>query len=425
MGLVLLFYFLAIIIGYKTIISAQKKFSTFLNHYTLTNIYWIGILFASMFMNNYRTPVSSDVYLIFIEGLIVYNSTIIFVKKNDALITYVPIFDINRRRILEFFVLICLIPTAYVNYKLIQSGVELWQLNHEYWDYHKNGTDYWLLEFQQVLLSPLSLFIMGTSFYYVYKKYSYRDIYITIFIALIISVCYLLISGGGRSQVMIMMCVIMLSYMASRTKALKDYLYKPSSSILIVLIITGIIALGWANVGRGKSDDFFLEAINGQIIFAPLFEHYLYNTDVFTEYTLGASMFETFIGIIQFPFKLLFDYQFYTASYNNEIIRNFVYLPTYGTFYNGQVSAYWYYMRDFGYWGIVIGPIITASLYNLLYKFCRKNSFFLCFYSCSILLGCFNTTYPFGKVFWVSFAFMLILSKLLKKDGFFANKYTY
>ena len=116
-------------------------------------------------------------------------------------------------------------------------------------------------------------------------------------------------------------------------------------------------------------------------------------------------MLETVAALFLYPLKMvgLID-DFQRAG---DIVQSFVYIPKLGTEYNAGVSAFFYYMRDFGILGVVIGPIIVANIYNWLYKFCFKSPFLIAFYFTAILNTCLSTGYPFGRgfVFMVLFAF--------------------
>lgn len=411
--MITLLYAFSVIFALITVNRAKNIFGTYLNHYTLSNISWHFFIFISIYYNNYIRPVTSEVYLIFIVGQLVYNSTAYFTGKMNYSKIEIPVLSLKRRRILEIVAFSFLIPSAYMNWKLIQSGIELWQLNAAYWETQRDGgLGYWTLQFQQVILAPFAMFLMGTSFYSVYKDNRKSSVIINVILLFIIGVCYMIIQGGGRSQVMNVMYIVALSFLASRVNKFSIFTVKLNTQFLILLFVSGVVLLSWANVGRGKSNDFIQEALNGQIIFAPLFEVYYLKSDVFKQYMLGCSMFEPFIALLQYPFKLLFDIQFYHI-YNNDYVQDSVYVGALGKMYNAGVSCYWYYMRDFGYFGILLGPIITAYIYNLLYKFCAANALYMIFYVCFILKSCLSTGYPFGKLFWITFLIMIFLNRFL------------
>ena len=133
MELVFFMYFFCVLIAIVTTLRAKKQFGFFFNHYFFYNFSWLVFVFLSLFCNSYLKQVDSVVYLIFLFGLLSFDFTILFVKRNDFIIYKSLIIDIRWRRLFEIIVIAGLLPAAYANFKLIQSGVELWQLNFEYW----------------------------------------------------------------------------------------------------------------------------------------------------------------------------------------------------------------------------------------------------------------------------------------------------
>ena len=134
MELVFFMYFFCVLIAIVTTLRAKKQFGFFFNHYFFYNFSWLVFVFLSLFCNSYLKQVDSVVYLIFLFGLLSFDFTILFVKRNDFIIYKSLIIDIRWRRLFEIIVIAGLLPAAYANFKLIQSGVELWQLNFEYWN---------------------------------------------------------------------------------------------------------------------------------------------------------------------------------------------------------------------------------------------------------------------------------------------------
>lgn len=396
---------------------SKEKFGAYLNHYVVYNVVWLLFLLLSIFCNNYVSVVSPIVYQIFFLGLICYNLTIFFIhnKKVGSFENNTCVIDIKYRRILEVIAIVSLFPMAYANFKLIQAGVELWELNYDYWHEVRGSGSYVYEVYLQSVVEPLSMLLVFTSycsnrFYLNSNKYTPL---LSVLLAAIISIEYALLSGGGRSQMMRFVYVTFFSYLASNVKFLRPYYFRFSNKIYILIVVVVLFIIQWSNVGRGKSNDFLTEAINGQIIFATLFEYYLNQTTVFANNTYGASMFEFFISFIQYPFKLL-GMNFY-EYYNNYFVQNFVYLSSLNKEVNAAVSAYFYYMRDFGFAGVFIGPIITACLANVLYSFSLRNVYYLIFYISGLFSMMITTGYPFQKLFWLSFIYLILLVGILKR----------
>ena len=204
MELVFFMYFFCVLIAIVTTLRAKKQFGFFFNHYFFYNFSWLVFVFLSLFCNSYLKQVDSVVYLIFLFGLLSFDFTILFVKRNDFIIYKSLIIDIRWRRLFEIIVIAGLLPAAYANFKLIQSGVELWQLNFEYWYEVRGGGSYLYQQYQQLFLAPVSVVLISTSFYMNYSHRSKYSLLINLLNSCVISVLYLLLSGGGRSQMMLL-----------------------------------------------------------------------------------------------------------------------------------------------------------------------------------------------------------------------------
>ena len=414
MELVFFMYFFCVLIAIVTTLRAKKQFGFFFNHYFFYNFSWLVFVFLSLFCNSYLKQVDSVVYLIFLFGLLSFDFTILFVKRNDFIIYKSLIIDIRWRRLFEIIVIAGLLPAAYANFKLIQSGVELWQLNFEYWYEVRGGGSSLYQQYQQLFLAPVSVVLISTSFYMNYSHRSKYSLLINLLNSCVISVLYLLLSGGGRSQMMLLFYSIVLSFIATLNRRIKSSLFVPNKNIVLIIVMLSLFLIQWANEGRGKSDSFIQNAIDGQILFAPLFEYYLYDTDVFYNNTFGASMFEPIVLVLQFPLKF-FDIAAYES--NNSIVQNFVYLPSLGKELNAVVSSYFYYFRDFGWVGIFVGPVITACVFNYLCLFCYKNTFYMLFYSCYVLNICLSTEYKFDKFFMFVLIFLVLFCRICKEKN--------
>lgn len=394
---VYILYGIVFIASIITIVNAKNKYRTLWNHYLFYNFIWLFLIFLSLFFNNYQVPVQPKTYIIFLTSLLFFNFTILFVKKQPPIDDITPIkFDLRKRRILEIFVLICLIPQAFMNYQLIKSGIPLYLLNYEYWHEVRNTGSYLYLQFLQLFIYPLFMILISTVFYNNYSSINKYSHIITFLFAFCLCGCYFLISGGGRAEMMILLFVIILSFCAISIKIEAPYITHINKTVVIAGVICIMELIQFANEGRGKEGTLIDNSISGYIIFAPLFEHYL-NTDFFGHNnTWGASMFEGIILWLQYPFKLI-GCTFYDTTIN-EITQQFVYIPQLDQETNNQVSACFVYMRDFGWFGIAIGPIITAWIYHILYKFGRRNSFYFLLYFTYILRLCgTNINFQLGK----------------------------
>ena len=263
----------------------------------------------------------------------------------------------------------------------------------------------------QSVVSPLSFLLVATTLFKSYKKYSTIDFCVTLLFSILITVEMIIITGGGRTEMIFLVFTLVISYLLSCTSQGERYLMRVNKIWVVGLCIGGIVMLSWATIGRTSSDEGFVElAIKGFSVYPPLFEYYLNNTRCFDNNTFGLTFFEPFILIIQYPFKHLFGEEFYPERINT-IIQQFVYLPALGKELNAQVSAYWVYFRDFGWLGIVLGPTITSFLLNIIYDFCKKNTFYKCAFTYVLVLS-FSSEFIFDGSFFYVLIFMILLKKI-------------
>lgn len=411
MELVYLLLIFSFINGWETVIVAKKKYRTIWNHYFFYNFLWLTLIVLSIFFNNYIYPVEPETYIVFLIQLFFFNITIWFISNKKRYIKRIKAIKLSlkKRRCIEILVLCCLLPGAILNYSLIRAGIPLYKINYEYWTQNRGTGAYLYLQFQELFLFPISLILISTIFYNYYDVKSTRSFLITIAFGIAIALCYFLISGGGRAEIMILFFVIILSLIAKTILSLTKYIRLPNKKKIAILLLLLIIVIQFANEGRGQKGNFIENAINGYIIFAPLFEYYL-NSDVFSNLTYGGSMFEAIVLWIQYPFKLM-DISFYDTTIN-DISQQFIYLPQFGKEYNNQVTACFVFMRDFGWAGLIIGPIITAWIYNFIYNLCTKNTFVFLLYFTYVLRLCgTNLNYQFNKVFIFVLIYAFIYSK--------------
>lgn len=411
---VYLLYFFSCIFAAITVVISKNKYNTIWNHYLFYNALWLVLIFLSIFCNNYLFPVEAATYIIFLISLFFFNITIWLVRrKNLSRLRIRPILlSLRKRRILEVSVLVCLLPGAIVNFLLIKAGVPMYEINYDYWTQTRSSGAYLYLQFQELFLFPISLILISSIFYSNYditKKSSYLY---TLLFGISLSGCYFLIRGGGRAEIMILFFVIVLSYIAKNVKFIKQYIHLPNKKLIVLSLIILAVVIQFANVERGKDGSLIENAINGYIIFAPLFEYYL-NSDVFSNNTFGASLFEPIVLWLQYPLKIWNETPYPTTI--NDITQQFVYLPQYGKEYNNQVSACFVYMRDFGWIGIVIGPMITAWLYNFLFNLCTKNTFMFLLYFTYVLRLCgTNINFQLNKVFVFAIIYAFLFCKFFQ-----------
>ena len=415
MVLHVLFYIWIVLLLFVSRHSIQK-FGFVANHYVLTNCYWALCLFISIFHNYYIHPVSKEVYYIFFIGNLFFNLTLftsnIKVIPNSFDVSH-P-FSLNRRRLLEIIVLVTLIPMAYANLKAIIAGGEMWIMYEEYWDARVNN-NYIEELFKQNVIEPISYVLMATCFFSNYNGLKKNSKLYTVIISTCIAILNMLMTAGGRTGLVRFMFFIALSYITSSYIKKPGVIYKINIRYVSIFFGLGVAAFSFATLQRGGVNvfDIIFERIS---LFPAVFESYYNNTNILNGYAWGLSMFEQPISFVLYPFKMLgMDVSFERIS---TVVAQSVWTPATESMHNAAASAYTFYMRDFGIYGVAIGPFLVGNIYNLLWKFCRRDPFLLLFYFCGVCVTCIDSTYPFARGYFFAILFAFLVRNFLKNTKY-------
>lgn len=390
---------------------SKRVFGFYTNHYLLTNAYWAICLYVSIFHNYYVYPVSDEVYYIFFIGSVFFNLTL-FTSKIQGIPTSFSsrTYSIKRRRVLELIVLITVIPLAYVNLKAIIAGGDLWRMYEEYWE--QRETNGYIEEFfKQNIIQPLSYVLMATCLFSDYSDKNKHSATFTIVIAVSLALLNMLMTAGGRTGLMQFMFFIFLSFIASYYVKQKGVIKRIKTKYIVLILLVGIGAFSFATIGRGGENvlEIILERIS---LFPAVFEAHLTTTDNCQGYALGLSMFEQPISFALYPLKMMgFDVDFERIS---TIVSQDIYTPATRSIHNAAASAYTFYMRDFGVYGIAIGPFIVGTMYNMLWKYCRTDRFLIVFYFSGVCATCFDSTYPFARGYFFAMLFAFLVRSIIQ-----------
>ena len=398
------------ILAILTIKISVYKYGFRLNHYTLHNMFWFMTLLLALYFSNYKVPVNESIFYIIISGLICFNLTVFFVPKYQIVKPKSYWLNLKIRRFVEFLIIIFLIPQAYINFLLLREGVDLWAINANFWETRGDGTYIYNL-LRQSLLTPLANVLIATSFYDKYhdaKPYSHI---VTIAIAITIGMLSMFVSGGGRTGVLQLGFMLTLSCLAFYNKNLKWQIVHVKIKYLLALLIACISAIAWATFNRGH-DSFIKELVDRYTLCIPLLEYYYYSP-ILDEHTYGTSMFEFFWTLINYPLTI-FNIGDTGIIRNNSIIQEMIYLPAFGRDYNAYPTEYFNYIRDFGLWGVIIGPVLLAYMYNWLYKRFRCNLFYLLFFVVGVLSWTLESHFAFLRTNCLSIIYCVILFKVLR-----------
>lgn len=388
------------------------KLGTCLNHYTLYTIASLGSIalyyYKPIFM------VADNTIILYIIGTFFYNSSILFYKKKDFNIEGCKnyIIPIKIPIFITMAIFVLLIPFVSVLIGQLQSGMELWLIRKTLRIENVRSTFENMISLY--LLLPFSMVITVLSYYKNFTSSKYDKILITSSFLIVIAIS--LIDGGARTIIMEWLFVyfIVIIYKKSKFKNIINSNGKLNLWLLSVPIIAGIVITSQRGItGDDKS---FLDAICESFTIHIGLLDYFINNEYFdkTDLTLGLSTFENFYLMINLFFKTLFgiDYIFGYSIVDNTIQD--YYLLNNGEFYNAYVSLYFRFYRDWGWVGIILGPILLSSFLTFLYRKSTKNSFYFLIYLYSLAI-CprLNQELLFSKVpYFLFILYMIIIYKI-------------
>lgn len=363
---------------------------------------------CSIFYMGYYENVNDNIYYIFLFGLNFFNLTS-FILSSRRKFARSKTIIINGKliRILEIIVIITIIPMAFVNYKLIASGVPLWKINNDYWSEERGSGTYIYAQYLQMVVSPILVLLVGMTFYKYYSFIKKKSFYVTLIFSISMVLLYSLYTGGGRTEMMILAYTIFLVWIAGKNVKFKSSLISIHSKYFIIAFFILTLCVQLMNIGRNHTESIIENVIQGQTYFVPLFDMYLNHSDIIDNNTFGTSFFEGILQLVSYPFKLLG--LSLLNSNTNEIVQDMVYCPAAGRDLNALVTSYYYYLRDFGYFGVFLGPIILAGLFDLLYRFLSINTWYKTYYFCIVLSWCFNSSFFISKSIVMSLVYLIII----------------
>jgi oligosaccharide repeat unit polymerase len=386
-----LIWSISFLVGIIASIGAKDKYGLFYNHYMVLNLWWHLYLFLSLF-TIWNNSIYYNTYFIFFSGLFIFNLTIIFIPNYKA--TYRKrwgYINIRRRRLVEISVVILLIPFIRIFLDLISSGMELWMLRN-FLRSDEGRRDYGSSVILMYFIVPVSVTLMITAYYkyYLYTKKCSNKV--SLLISLLITIVLGLIDGGGRT--LLFNWMLFYVYITICNSKKNHIYFNDNGKINIYIIALPVIGIMAMTILRGIFDisggDVALNELfqaNGLAI--GLFDYYLKHPSVsgFTSNTFGLSSFENIFLLINYPFRLIFRNASYFIDYQSvdSIIQEFR-LTESGLIGNAAVSMFFRFMRDWGYLGIFIGPMLLAWFVNKLYVLSLRDGFNFFLYLYTVLL---------------------------------------
>jgi oligosaccharide repeat unit polymerase len=418
-----LIWSISLLVGIIASIGAKDKYGLFYNHYMVLNVWWHLNLFLSLF-TIWNNSIYYNTYFIFFSGLLIFNLTVVFIPNYKAVYRkkrwgYI---NIQKRRLVEISIAILLIPFIRIFYDLISSGMELWALR-QFLRSDEGRRDYGSSVILIYFIVPVSVTLMITAYYKYYLHTKRHSNKISLLISLLITIVLGLIDGGGRTLLFNwMLFYVYIGFCNSK----KNHIYfNDNGKINIYIIALPIIGIMAMTILRGIFDIVTLKTLNellqGRSLIIGLFDYYLKHPSVsgFTSNTFGLSSFENIFLLINYPFRLIFRNDSYFIDYQavDSIIQVFRKTES-GLTGNAGVSMFFRFMRDWGYLGIFIGPILLAWFVNKLYVLSLRDGLNFFFYLYTVLL----LTNTMGELVFNKNSYLLVFIWFFILKKFFLTK---
>lgn len=383
------------------------------------NIWWLITLLLTYKSPNYPS-IHYESYLVFFGGLFIFNISV-FCLKSVKLSSSNPrkeyFFDIKYRRCFELLVLICYFPFVKDNIIALLQGNEFWLLRKLYGE---RQTTYIEEVFRVYICEPISWILFLTAYYKYYTNISNKSFRNNMLMAIIIVGvgCF---SSGGRTGVInfvvlyILMCFCHLFYYY------RDILNNNSKfNPIFLLIPVGVVI--YMTVSRNLINDnvSIIDLLRFSYgLYGGLFDYYYCGSGsyVLNEHTYGLSTFEGIYLFINYPYKFMFDTNILDYTCVDDIIQNMVYITNSEYPVNAHVSIYFRFIRDWGIFGIVIGPLLISLLYHYFFILGSRKQIHLLLYFYSLMQINYTTfENAFSKNTFITFLiWYFIFTKLLTK----------
>ena len=415
-------YLLSVVVSFLTVRRSRAVYGTYWNHYFFFNAWWLGTLFLTFDSPNYP-PIHELTYMVFLGGLLVFNITILFlrpVRFNLANPRKEVFFNIRHRRYIELFVFICYLPLIKDNVISLMHGNAFWLIRKEFFE---RESSYMVEAIMAYICRPLSSILFITAYYKYYtnlKKHSYTfNIIISVF--LVLCSCF---STGGRTVVINFIVLYVIMCFCYSFGYYKDVLNKNAkfNPLLLAIPVCGVlfITLSRNLINEKVSLWELLQFSYG--LYGGLLDYYLWGDGraAWPEYTYGLSTFEGVYLFVNYYVKIFFSGEICSYIPVDNIIQEPVFLIDNDFPVNAHVSMYFRFIRDWGWAGVIIGPIMMSLLFHWIFRLGAKKQVHLLFYF-YMLMQINYTTFDngFSKNYFVMFIFWyLILTKFTTKTRY-------
>lgn len=376
-------YFLSLLLSTMTIWWSKRIYNTYINHYLLFDLWWLGTILLTYKSPNY--PEIHDItYIILLGGLCIFNITILIykpIKLNYPFQRKEYFFNIKHRRLLELFVLICYFPAIKNNIISLANGDAFWLIRQEYFEENRS---YFQDAINLYICQPISMFLFVTAYYKYYTNIGKHSYTLNIIVSILIVICACF-TTGGRTSLINFIALYLIICLCYKFKYYYEVLNN-NAKFNIKLLAIPVAAIIFLTASRNLINDnvSLIDLLRFSYgLYGGLFDYYLCGGGniYLNEPSYGLSTFEGIYLFINYPFKIIFGTNILEYTPVDDIIQDPVFLINSEYPVNAHVSMYFRFVRDWGIiGGLFIGPMLMSILYHTVFYIASKKQVHLILY---------------------------------------------
>jgi len=399
------------------------------------NAIWIFVIFlVGINVNNLYVPTTKALTLIFI-GLICFNlpfTVELFLKTNKGRHSKITSTDKNKHNkaksiifLLQIFVLIAMLPLLLrVISIVLTQGYEVVR-----YAYTNPKSEYSFLSFIEAniyiyyVIFPL---LYATSLYTVFF-WSIGAIRKKNIMLMIINTSVLTFISGERTHYFALLVFFLAAFFISRSMNKRKQNKRSRNIVLLVLIV--LVAFVVVTVGRGISNQSIIRKLSDTVVLyfsggVHIFSITISNPTNYglDKLTYGLASFSGLASLITTFTYVIFGIP-KTGPFNTSDIQLYISGNIQigeSTYMNAFPTMYYYFIRDFGYMGVIILPIIFSTFILYLYKLYGERhvlASIMYLYITFLIVMTVNWWEPQRTEFWSTTFYIIAISLLISKKG--------
>ena len=353
----------------------RKKFGKYINFPNLFNlIFLIVILFSRLGLFNFNSASDKICYYMLISIISFNIFSFIFTSiriKDEKNIK----FDVNKKIFIFLSVTIfaIMLPTTIKSFSLILNG-GLFAIRSE----ALSSDGLYSTKMKIIFLFILSPLNKAIYMYSLLQYFKTKKININIILSLLNCIQITCIFGG-RSTIFDIFLISVVSIIIEYGTNILNIMKKNKKMIIIFLALISIIIFITSKRSLAGNKGFLFNLYSYYIGSIHLMDVHLENPNISLlnndNLLYGRAMFSPIEDMIKIVVQTLgIDYSWTTGIEKvNEIVQNYYYVSYY-TKMNNNVTFLYVCLRDFGIFGLVLGPLYISIWYSIIYKLYKKSN---------------------------------------------------